>query len=91
MRNLPLAERVEKLSDPTFKAQLLSETPVTLSGDDSPVPPLVDMMIATFPQLAEKVFPMNRHEGSVDYEPSSEASIAGSRAGCWCERLGDGL
>jgi len=75
--DLPLEARVKKLSDPAFKAQLLSETPVTLSGDSSPVPPLVDMMIATFPQLAEKVFPMNRHEGSVEYEPSSEASIAG--------------
>ena len=74
---LPLAERVEILSDPAFKAKLLSETPITLSGDNSPVPPLVDMMIATFPKLAEKIFPMNRHEGSVDYEPSSEASIAG--------------
>ena len=74
---LPLAQRVERLRDPEFKAQLLSETPVQLSGDDSPVPPLVDMMIATFPQLSEKIFPMNRHEGSVDYEPSSEASVAG--------------
>ena len=74
---LSLSERVEKLSDPKFKSQLLSETPVQLSGDDSPVPPLVDMMIATFPQLSEKIFPMNRHEGSVDYEPSSESSIAG--------------
>ena len=73
---LTLAERVEKLSDPAFKAQLLSETPVMLSGDDSPIPPLVDMMIATFPKLAEKIFPMNRHEGSVDYEPSSDSSIA---------------
>lgn len=75
--NLPLAERVETLRDPAFKAQLLSENPIQLSGDNSPVPPLVDMMIATFPQLSEKIFPMNRHEGSVDYEPSSEASIAG--------------
>jgi len=57
--DLSLAERVEKLSDPAFKAKLLSETPVQLSGDDSPVPPLVDMMIATFPQLSEKIFPMN--------------------------------
>jgi N-acyl-D-aspartate/D-glutamate deacylase len=73
----PLAERVEIMRDPAFKAQLLRESPVQLSGDDSPVPPLVDMMIATFTQLAEKVFPMNRHDGSVDYEPSSEASIAG--------------
>ena len=73
---LPLAERVAKLSEPAFKAQLLSETPIMLSGDDSPVSPLVDMMIATFPKLAEKIFPMNRHEGSVDYEPSSESSIA---------------
>ena len=75
--SLPLAERVAKLSDPAFKTQLLSETPVMLSGDDSPVPPLVDMMIATFPKLAEKIFPMNRHKGSVDYEPASESSIAG--------------
>ena len=74
---LPLAVRVAKLSTPDFKTQLLSESPVKLSGDDSPVPPLVDMMIETFPKLAEKIFPMNRHEGSVDYEPSSEASIAG--------------
>jgi len=74
--DLPLSERVAKLSEPIFKAQLLSETPIMLSGDDSPVPPLVDMMIATFPKLAEKIFPMNRHKGSVDYEPSSEASIA---------------
>ena len=74
---LPLAQRVEKLSDPKFKAQLLSETPIKLSGDGSPVPPLVDMMIETFPELSEKIFPMNRHEGSVDYEPSSENSIAG--------------
>lgn len=73
---LPLAQRVETLSHPAFRTQLLSETPVQLSGDDSPVPPLVDMMIATFPKLAEKIFPMNRHEGSVDYEPSSESSIA---------------
>jgi len=74
---LPLADRVAKLSTPDFKTQLLSETPVKLSGDDSPVPPLVDMMIETFPKLAEKIFPMNRHKGSVEYEPSSEASIAG--------------
>ena len=74
---LPLADRVTSLSDPKFKAQLLSEAPVKLAGDDSPVPPLVDMMIETFPKLAEKIFPMNRHRGSVDYEPSSDASIAG--------------
>ncbi len=75
--DLTLAERVKRLKDPTFKAQLLSERPIQLAGNDSPVPPLVDMMIATFPQLSEKIFPMNRHEGSVDYEPTSESSIAG--------------
>lgn len=75
--NLSLPERVAKLSNPTFKAKLLAETPVQLSGDQSPVPPLVDMMIATFPNLSEKIFPMNRHAGSVDYEPSAETSIAG--------------
>jgi len=74
---LSLKERVDQMLDPAFKAKLLSETPIQLSGSDSPVPPLVDMMISTFPKLAEKIFPMNRYEGSVDYEPSSESSIAG--------------
>ena len=72
----PLDERVAIMRDPEFKAKLLSEEPVTLSGPGSPVPPLVDLMISQFPQLAEKMFKLD-NEGVVDYEQTSESSIAG--------------
>ena len=76
IKDKPLAERVEAMRDPEFKAQLLSEDIVPLAGPGSPVPPLVDMMIAQFPELAEKMFILD-HEGVVDYEQQSETSIAG--------------
>ncbi|WP_017932578.1 N-acyl-D-amino-acid deacylase family protein [Robiginitomaculum antarcticum] len=72
----PLEKRVEILSDPAYKKQLLSETPIQLSGPDSPVPPMVDMMIAAFTQIAEKLFKLD-YGGVVDYEQSSETSVAG--------------
>ena len=72
----PLSERVAILRDPAMKAQILSESPVQLSGPGSPIPPMVDMMIAGFTQLAEKQFKLD-HNGVVDYEQTSEQSIAG--------------
>jgi len=75
IRERPLAERVSILRRPDFKAQLLSETPVQLAGEGSPVPPMVDMMIASFPQIAEKLFKLD-HAGTVDYEQNSETSLA---------------
>ncbi|RBP52817.1 N-acyl-D-amino-acid deacylase family protein [Arenicella xantha] len=76
IRDKSLAERVAIMRDPEFKAQLLSEAPVALAGKGSSVPPLVDMMIAQFPQLAEKIFKLD-HQGIVDYEQDSDTSIAG--------------
>lgn len=76
IRDKTLEERVQILKDPAFKAQLLSESPVALAGPGSPVPPLVDMMIADFPQLAEKMFKLD-YQGQVDYEQGNDSSIAG--------------
>jgi N-acyl-D-aspartate/D-glutamate deacylase len=76
IRDRPLAERVAVMRDPKFKAQLLSEHPVQLAGPGSFVPPLVDIMISQFPELAEKMFKLE-HEGVVDYEQGNETSIAG--------------
>ena len=76
IKDKPLAERVKIMRDPEFKKQLLSEDIVTLAGPGSPVPPLVDMMIGQFPELAEKMFKLD-HEGVVDYEQQNETSIAG--------------
>jgi len=66
-----LAERVAIMRDPEFKKQLLTETPVALAGPGSSVPPLVDIMIGQFTELAEKVFQLN-HNGEVDYEQTNE-------------------
>ena len=64
------------MKDAAFKKQILAQNPVKLAGPGSPVPPMVDMMIADFEQLAEKLFILN-HSGVVDYEQSSDTSIAG--------------
>ena len=75
IREKSLAKRVAIMRDPEFKKQLLSETPVQLAGEGSPVPPIVDMMIASFEQLAEKQFKLN-YSGKVDYEQTGETSLA---------------
>lgn len=76
IRDKSLDQRVQIMRDPEFKKQLLSETPVPLAGPGSSVPPLVDMMIEQYPQLAEKIFKLD-YEGTVDYEQCNETSIAG--------------
>jgi N-acyl-D-aspartate/D-glutamate deacylase len=76
IRDKSLAERVEIMRDPEFKKQLLSEKPITLAGPGSSVPPLVDIMIGQFEQLAEKNFKLD-NDGEVDYEQGNETSLAG--------------
>jgi len=75
IREKSLEERVAIMRDPEFKEQMLSETPVQLAGEGSPIPPIVDIMIASFEQLAEKQFKLN-YSGKVDYEQTNETSIA---------------
>jgi len=70
-----LAEKVAIMKDPTFKAQLLAETPVQLSGPGSSIPPLTDIMIAQFEALANKIFKLEKN-GAVDYEQGQGSSIA---------------
>lgn len=75
IRDKTLAERVAIMRDPKFKAKLLSEEPVPLAGPGSSVPPMVDVMIQQFPQLAEKLFKLD-YQGVVDYEQGNDTSIA---------------
>jgi hypothetical protein len=44
--HLPLAQRAEALRDPARKARILAEKSERLSGDGTPVPPLVDILLA---------------------------------------------
>jgi N-acyl-D-aspartate/D-glutamate deacylase len=73
---LPLAERVAAMRQPEVRARILSEASLPVAGDGSPIPPLVDRLLAIIDQVAFKMFRM----GDVpDYEPGLADSI-GARA-----------
>lgn len=70
--SLPLAERVAKMREPTFKAQLLSEESDKLAGDGTPVPPIVDALMAAIDYVASKTFLLGENP---DYEQSADTSV----------------
>ena len=71
----PLSERVAILKKTEFRNKILSETPQKLSGKNSSIPPMIDILIENFEQIAEKQFKLN-YEGHVDYEQDPKNSIA---------------
>ncbi len=72
IKDKPLAERVAIMRDPAFKKQCLSETPVTLAGEGSSVPPIADTMIAAIELVANKFFRLGE---TPDYEQPAEQSL----------------
>jgi N-acyl-D-aspartate/D-glutamate deacylase len=63
---LPLAERAAALRDPARKARILSEQHERMAGDGTPIPPLVDILLARIELIAGRMFAL----GVVpDYEP----------------------
>lgn len=70
--HLSLAERVERMRDPAFKAQLLTEESEPLAGDGSSIPPLADMLLKAISWIVWRVFKL----GAVpNYEPELHTSI----------------
>lgn len=70
--DLPLAERVARMQDPGFKKQLLSEESEKLAGDGTPVPPIVDALMAAIDYVASKTFLL----GDIpEYEQTAETSV----------------
>ena len=68
--HLPLAERAAALRDPARKARILAETSERLSGDGTPVPPLVDLLLARIELISGRMFPLATGPGQApDYEP----------------------
>jgi len=68
-----LEARVEKMRDPAFKAQLLTEKSQPVSGDGSAIPPLVDILLAQIDMVAMRTY---RLPDPVDYEPTDADSLA---------------
>lgn len=71
--HLPLAERAARLREPETKKRLLSEQSRQLAGDGSPVPPIVDKIIANIDRISARMFPFS---DNFDYEPTLADSFA---------------
>lgn len=70
--HLTLGERVQQMRDPAFKARLLAEKSETLAGDGTPVPPIVDALIAAIDYVAGKTFLLGDNP---EYEQTAETSV----------------
>jgi N-acyl-D-aspartate/D-glutamate deacylase len=65
--HLPLAERAAAMREPERRARLLAERSERLAGDGTPIPPLVDILLARIELISGRMFPLGE---SPDYEPS---------------------
>ncbi len=68
----PFADRVAALRDPAVRARLLQESNEPVSGKDSSIPPLADLLLAQLDQLAFRLHPLGSEP---NYEPRLENSL----------------
>lgn len=73
--HLPAAERAQRLRDPALRARVLSEQPVLLAVEGSPLPPVVDFVVKNFDEYSMDMFPCLPGAGGIDYEPPRSSSI----------------
>ncbi len=66
---LPLGERAAAMRQPARKARILAQKSERLSGDGTPIPPLVDLLLARIELIAARMFPMSSDDPAPDYEP----------------------
>lgn len=71
--HLPLAERAAALREPARRTRILSERSGRLAGDGTPIPPLVDILLARIELISGRMFPLGDEP---DYEPPVQASFA---------------
>jgi N-acyl-D-aspartate/D-glutamate deacylase len=71
---LPLPARAAALREPARKARILAEKSDRVSGDGTPVPPLVDLLLARIELIAGRMFALEG--GQPDYEPGVMKSFA---------------
>lgn len=70
--HLPIEERARIMSDSAFRAQMLSEKSEAVSGDGSPIPPMVDQLLSMIDLVSMRMFPL----GEVpNYEPKPGDSM----------------
>jgi N-acyl-D-aspartate/D-glutamate deacylase len=69
---LPLAERVQRMRDPAFKARILGEKSEKIAGDGSNVPPMADRFLANIDMISMRMFRLGENP---NYEPPREESL----------------
>jgi N-acyl-D-aspartate/D-glutamate deacylase len=82
---LPLTQRAAALREPARKARILAEKSERISGDGTPVPPLVDILLARIELIAGRMFPLDASPGGTpDYEPDVMQSflVRAKQRGC---------
>ena len=72
IKDKPLEERVAIMRDPEFKKKCLADNPITLAGEGSSVPPIVDSFIAGIELVANKLFRLGERP---DYEQAADQSL----------------
>ena len=73
--HLPLAQRAQALREPQRKAQILAEKSLPLAGDGTPLPPLVDILLAMIEQISARMFVLSSSDAEApDCEPAVSAS-----------------
>ena len=70
--SLPVALRAAAMRAPERKTRILSETSDRLAGDGTPIPPLVDLLLARIETIAGRMFAL---DASLQYEPDVMASF----------------
>ena len=64
--SLPIANRAAAMRVTARKNRILSEKSERLAGDGTPIPPLVDLLLARIEQIAGRMFPL---DAGLNYEP----------------------
>jgi len=74
--HLPLAQRAQALREPQRKACILAQKSLPLAGDGTPLPPLVDILLAMLERISARMFALSSRDGEMpDYEPAVTASF----------------
>ena len=81
LASLSIAEQAAAMRVPERKARILGETSERLAGDGTPIPPLVDLLLARIEQIAGRMFPL---DDRLDYEPDVMQSflVRAKQRGC---------
>lgn len=64
---LSVADRAAAMREPARKSRILGEKSERLAGDGTPIPPLVDMLLARIEMIAGRMFPL---DATLNYEPN---------------------